>query len=59
MARNHYCGVDDIPKCCKECNRLDYGIHDEYSSSYYYCESGLLLPTKKQTCKRKPKKQEK
>ena len=47
----HYVGVEDVPKCCKGCENLDFDSKDEYSSNYYYCIRGLYLPTKKQTCK--------
>lgn len=50
-----YCSSSEIPKCCKGCNKLDSDCRDEYSPWYYYCEFNLLLPFKKQTCKRKPK----
>lgn len=54
MAKNHWCGVNDIPECCKGCIELDSDSKDEYSPYGYYCCKNLFLPTRKQTCKRKP-----
>lgn len=56
MAKNHWCAVDEIPKCCEKCNELDSYSKDEYSPSGYYCLKGLFLPTKKQTCEIKNKR---
>lgn len=51
----HYIGVGDIPSCCNGCICLGSDFKDEYSPSYFYCGMGMMFPTKKQKCKRKPK----
>jgi len=43
--------LNGIPDCCLSCSYF-YSEYDEYRGfDCTFCEKGLMLPTKKQSCK--------
>ena len=43
-----------LPGCCIECQYLEYEPAEECGGiTYWYCRSGVKLPVKKNSCKRK------
>ncbi len=45
--------IDDVPLCCIGCNFLDSDSMDEYGPAFFFCNLGIILPTKKNTCKKR------
>ncbi len=60
MAGNHCVDGNNIPDCCCDCSELNSDFENDscYCSPFYYCGLNLFMPTKKQTCKKKPIKKE-
>ena len=43
---------EDLPICCKECRLLDDEYSEWHNRSFYYCILNIMLPFKKQSCKK-------
>lgn len=41
-----------LPQCCRNCLRLSSMSYELSSEAAYWCDAGIMLPTRKGTCKR-------
>jgi hypothetical protein len=48
---------DNVPECCKSCERLFEGEQED-ESYVAYCEGGIILPVEKRECRRHKPKEE-
>ena len=45
-----------IPSVCRDCPKLDTEYEEYTYSPAFWCSLNMILPTKKNQCKRKPQK---